>query len=193
MKLTDTHLVLLSAAAQHQEHLLPRPDYINGNAAHNLSAKLVRAGLVTEVPVRPDQPHWRVDDEAPVGLRITREGLAALGLEEDAPTSAPAPDVQVDQKPGQAPADQQEGRWTAQAPRTGSKQAAVLDLLRREQGATMDDLIDATGWLAHTTRAALTRLRQRGYALTRSWGEDGRAVYRLQPEAIAPVLAGGEG
>jgi len=69
----------------------------------------------------------------------------------------------------------------------------VLHLLRREQGATLEDLIAATGWLAHTTRAALTRLRQRGYALTRSKGEDGRTIYRVQPRSEAPVLVGGEG
>src|SRR3982750_1986554 len=43
-----------------------------------------------------------------------------------------------------------------------TKQAAVIGLLQREQGATLADLVDATGWLAHTTRAALTRLRQAG-------------------------------
>ncbi len=68
MKLTDTHLVLLSAAAQHQEHLLTRPDHINGQAAHNLTGKLIRAGLVEEVPVRPDQPHWRVHSTGVRGI-----------------------------------------------------------------------------------------------------------------------------
>ena len=69
----------------------------------------------------------------------------------------------------------------------------MLHLLGREQGATLEDLIAATGWLAHTTRAALTRLRQRGYVLARSKGEDGRTVYRVQPPSEAPVRMGGEG
>src|SRR4051794_24473907 len=47
------------------------------------------------------------------------------------------------------------------------KQAAVIGLLEREQGATLADLVDATGWLAHTTRAALTRLRQAGHEARR--------------------------
>ena len=43
--------------------------------------------------------------------------------------------------------------------------AEVVELLRRDRGATIDELIDATGWLPHTTRAALTGLRKRGFAL----------------------------
>jgi hypothetical protein len=43
----------------------------------------------------------------------------------------------------------------------------VLDLLRREEGATMPELVDATGWLPHTMRAALTGLRKKGHALDR--------------------------
>jgi len=59
---------------------------------------------------------------------------------------------------------------------------AILDLLQRDQGASLDDLIAATGWLPHTTRAALTGLRQRGYGLARSKAADGRTVYRILSE-----------
>jgi hypothetical protein len=41
----------------------------------------------------------------------------------------------------------------------------VIELLQRDRGATIDELIAATGWLAHTTPAALTGLRKRGYAV----------------------------
>ena len=86
MKLTDTHLVLLSAAAQHEERLLPRPDRLGAKAAETLATKLVQAGLAEEVSLRPDQPQWRVDDESrPVGLRITAAGFSALGLEPRGP------------------------------------------------------------------------------------------------------------
>jgi Protein of unknown function (DUF3489) len=179
MKLTDTHLVLLSAAAQDEAHLLPRPDHLRGTAADALATKLIRAGLVEEVTTRSGQPHWRLEDDATVGLRITPTGLAAIGLVADEP-SAPTLDREPDPQAGHAP-------------RPGSKQAAVLDLVRREQGASLDELIGATGWLAHTTRAALTGLRQRGYDLIRSKGEDGRSVYRLSAESEAPVVSGEEG
>jgi len=52
--------------------------------------------------------------------------------------------------------------------------------LRREQGAKLDELIAATGWLPHTARAALTGLRHRGYEVRLERGEVGRdSVYRI--------------
>jgi hypothetical protein len=53
---------------------------------------------------------------------------------------------------------------------------------RGPEGATIDALVKATGWLPHTTRAALTGLRKRGYAIGLSrTQEDGSSVYRLTP------------
>ena len=52
--------------------------------------------------------------------------------------------------------------------RPGTKQALIAGLLEREQGATLDELIAATGWLPHTTRAALTGLRHKGCSLEKS-------------------------
>ena len=62
-------------------------------------------------------------------------------------------------------------------------------LLRREQGATLEDLIGATGWLPHSTRAALTGLRKRGHSLTRDRNQDGQTSYRIaaEPTAAAAV------
>lgn len=56
--------------------------------------------------------------------------------------------------------------------RPGSKIANVLVLLRRPQGATLPELAEATGWLAHTTRAALTGLRKKGHCITRAMRDD---------------------
>ena len=64
-------------------------------------------------------------------------------------------------------------------PRDGTKLALVIDLLRRADGATIADLTQATGWLPHTTRAALTGLRQRGYAVIRERIGAGDSAYRL--------------
>ena len=60
-------------------------------------------------------------------------------------------------------------------PREGSKLAAVVGLLRREGGATIDQLAAAMGWLPHTTRAALTGLRKRGFGIDRRKAKDERA------------------
>jgi Protein of unknown function (DUF3489) len=176
MKLTDTHLMLLSAAAQHEQHLLSRPNRFSDKAAQSLATKLIRAGLAEKVPVPPGQPCWRADvDTPPVGLKITGEGLAAIGLEAADEPCTVAPDEAAPQP-----------TWT---PRAGSKQAVVLDLLRRGEGATLEDLMAATGWLPHTTRAALTGFRKRGYLIARLQGEDGRAVYHIDVASRAMALA----
>lgn len=168
MRLTDTHLVLLSAAAQHADGLLARSEAMPDRAAQTLARKLIRAGLAEAVTLRADQPRWWDDDEnRPVGLRITEAGLSALGLEAEEPSAPEQPALAAAHQP------------TPHTPRPGSKQAHIIALLRREEGASLDDLIAATGWLPHTTRAALTGLRQRGYGLVKSAGADGRTRYRM--------------
>jgi len=57
------------------------------------------------------------------------------------------------------------GCGTAPSPAKASKTELVLALLRREEGATLAELTRATGWLPHSTRAALTGLRKRGHTI----------------------------
>jgi hypothetical protein len=64
-----------------------------------------------------------------------------------------------------------------------TKTAVVLELLRRNEGVTLDQLVSATGWLPHTTRAALTGLKKKGHQLT-SDKVDGVRRYRIA--ALAP-------
>jgi hypothetical protein len=72
-----------------------------------------------------------------------------------------------------------EGASSGAVPREGSKTALVLGLLGRAEGAALEDLVAATGWLPHTTRAALTGLRKRGYAVRREKRAGGPSVYRV--------------
>jgi hypothetical protein len=69
------------------------------------------------------------------------------------------------------------------APRAGSKLARVIYLLQRSEGATIPNLTEATRWLPHTSRAALTGLRKGGYAVARERIEDGASVYRVSATA----------
>ena len=67
-----------------------------------------------------------------------------------------------------------------------NKGELVLELIKRPDGASLPELVTATGWLAHTTRAAICRLRKAGQAITRSQRSDGTGTYRiLPPEAVA--------
>lgn len=53
-----------------------------------------------------------------------------------------------------------------------TKTTAVLALLRRDQGATLTELVEATGWQPQTTRAVLTGLRKKGHAIERRKRDD---------------------
>jgi hypothetical protein len=66
-----------------------------------------------------------------------------------------------------------------------SKSSLLLTLLGREEGATLDQMVDATGWQPHTTRAALTGFRKKGHAVT-SEKVDGVRTYRVA-QTVEPV------
>lgn len=63
-------------------------------------------------------------------------------------------------------------------PAAPSKIGKVIVLLKREEGATLDEMVQATAWLPHTTRAALTGLKKKGYTIERSQ-RAGAGVYRI--------------
>ena len=73
-----------------------------------------------------------------------------------------------------------------------TKQAQLIALLGRDTGASLNELIGATGWLPHTTRAALTGLRHKGFVLDRDKRTDGTTVYRISsaPAVSSPSKAG---
>ena len=63
-----------------------------------------------------------------------------------------------------------------------SKTTTILTLLRREDGATLEEMITATGWLPHTTRAVLTGLRRKGHVIERDKRDD-VTIWRIAGEA----------
>lgn len=67
-------------------------------------------------------------------------------------------------------------------PARQTKTDLVLDLLRRPDGATLEQLVAATGWLPHTTRAAMTGLKKKGHTLV-SEKTDGVRRYRIEAGA----------
>ena len=180
VKLTDAQLVMMSAAAQRKDRCLSAPATIKGAALSKVSAKLAKLGLAREIEAKPGAPIWRRDDAGQgYALKLTAAGLKAIAVDEGSqdaiePSEAPQPQA----KNGASP---DEGGHPARvaAPRDGSKLALVIELLRRADGATIVDLTQATGWLPHTTRAALTGLRKRGYAVIRERIGAGDSVYRI--------------
>ena len=163
-KLSDTQRVILSAASQRDDGaVLPLPETlkIKGGAVNKVLGSLKAKGLIEH------QGTPRGDEPPP--LCITRAGLEAMGVESEggadpatAEASTPkAPHAEAQAKPAKrkakakarpgkaAPADKP-------APRTGTKQAQMIELLRRPEGATIEQIADATGWQHHTIRGAIS-------------------------------------
>lgn len=70
----------------------------------------------------------------------------------------------------------------AGAPKAPSKQQQLAALIVREEGATLDQMITVTGWLPHTTRAALTGLKKKGYAISSDKVKGVRTYRGIAPE-----------
>lgn len=180
LTLSDTQLILLSAGSQRDNGLLTPPARLRGAPSLVLATKLLAAGLAEEVPVSLGEPSWREDTSgARVGLKITSAGLRAIGVTDEGEIHPGDPGQGVAVDESHSSSAPRAGRSV----REGSKKALVLSILQREEGASLDDLIAATGWLPHTTRAALTGLRQNGYTLHKTKGPDGKAIYRAEPQA----------
>ena len=65
--------------------------------------------------------------------------------------------------------------------REGTKQAEVVALLRREEGATIDEIVEATGWQPHTVRGAFAGALKKklGLTVTSEKLEGQGRVYRI--------------
>jgi Protein of unknown function (DUF3489) len=202
IKLTDTQLVLLSAAAQRKDRCVFPPETLKGGASQKVSKKLISMGLAKETKAKRNDPIWRRDEQsgASYALKLTVAGARAIGIDESIELeNAHREDGALENRDQSVVPSKVEARDTPDAmesvpagphaPRRGSKLAHVIELLQRGHGATVDELIAATGWLAHTTRAALTGLRKRGYAVAidRSDHERG-SFYRIKAKGcVAPV------
>jgi hypothetical protein len=173
-KLTDTQLLMLSAAAQREDRILAIPPKLKGGAAQKLAAKLIAAGLVKEVRAKTGAPSWRRDAATgqSFALKLTAAGLKASATDNGVPANKAA----ETETPNDSAAAANKA-LAAQAPRDGTKISQVVGLLQRNNGATLDEVVAATGWLPHTSRAALTGLRKRGYAIEKHLNAEGRRGY----------------
>jgi hypothetical protein len=249
MTLSDTHLMVLNAAAAREDKLVTKHKRLPGASLQKVCAALVKRGLLAELTgVSPDPEVLHVKtDLGMTEYAITPAGLAAIGVDDESPYGDDVPkDVRagVDpfliEGPDNNPPDDATGvpkgaddaaaattsaadgtarptattaptraglRDAAQAvleawddgenretdiiaalegpmaalraalagttrarrepgaprtPRAGTKQEAVLALLRRAEGATIAQIIDTTGWQSHTVRGFLAGLKRKG-------------------------------
>lgn len=173
-KLSDTRRILLSNATQRDNgSLLPLPETVKpGGGTAKAIAALMRQGFADERETDDPAAVNRVDGDINHGIFITPAGAAAIGIDlvDDGGDMATGAAAAASATPVAA--------IPTHTPRTSSKSSAVVTLLGRTQGATLPELIAATGWLPHTTRAALTGLRKKGHAITRG-KRDGVTCYTI--------------
>jgi hypothetical protein len=173
-RLSDTQLVILSAAANRDDgSIFPFPDTLKGGAADKVVQSLIRKGFVERIA----DDRLAVDDL----LRVTRAGLEAIHVD-PAEVAFPLGDTEAGDKPpaadgaekpkagkrraakaGTVARDKPEGRA---APRANTKQALMIEMLRRPEGATVEQIAEATGWQHHTCRGAIAGALKKKLGLT---------------------------
>jgi hypothetical protein len=172
-KLNETQSILLAAAAQRDSgSLYPMPGSLTFSPrVANAITKLLSSALVEERETSDMAAFHRTDGDLNFGLFITTAGVDVIGIEPE------GDDGTKNFSDATSPA-------SPQSTQLETKTAQILALLSRSGGATLAELIDATSWLPHTTRAALTGLRKKGHNIERT-KSGGNTCYRV----IAPAAA----
>ncbi len=185
-KLSDTQTIILSRAGQNKDRIaLPLPESLRGGVAAKVVGGLVAKGFLEEVEADPrkGEPLWRkTGDGHGTTFVVTDAGLAAIGIEpagvDDANTGATQPSSAEN---ATDPAILTETAPKVRTPREGTKQAALIAMLRAPDGATIEEISVATGWQPHTVRGAMSGALKKklGFEITSEKVEDRGRVYRL--------------
>ena len=233
--LSDTARVVLAAAAQRDDlSVLPFPEGVKakGGAEQKVLTGLRKRGFVRiiDTPGRPQRIVITSEGMAAIGVEPDDGGpgpaevdTGTTTAEADSAANTPTPTSEADGAKKRAktrPAKGKKARRTARAtsepeaagessekptPRTGTKQATMIAMLRRPEGATVEQIAAATGWQHHTIRGAIsgalkkklglaveaTRVREVGPNRTGAKGS--ATVYRIPGPATGPNPSNGSG
>ncbi|WP_417724872.1 DUF3489 domain-containing protein [Salipiger sp.] len=179
---SDTQSLILSRAATRPGNLaLPLPEGLVGAAAKMVVGKMIARGWLEEVEanLRRSEPMWReTGDGHGTTLIVTEAGLEAIGIE-PVVASAVASARKAKPKPVQMPDDTDAAKPVAI--RAGTKQAQIIAMLQRPDGATVAEMVEATGWLAHTVRGCISGALKKklGLPIAAEKVEGRGTVYRL--------------
>jgi hypothetical protein len=190
-KLSDSQLVVLSAACQRPDRsVYPLTVKLPGAAAAKVLGSLLNKELVREVQAKREDTVWREDKKrGRLTLRATPAAFKTLGIDDpETPGEAETPDNTDGAEPA-AEASPPQGRRRkttdakpkASGPRDGTKQAKLIDMLRRPDGATIDEIVKKLDWQAHTVRGAIAGALKKKLGLNVTSNKDDKRgrIYRI--------------
>ena len=175
-KLTDTQTIILSAGAQRPDNIaMPLPKGLHGAAAKKVVTLMIGRGWLNEVDadIRKGEPLWReTGDGHGTTLVVTDAGLLAIGIEPVAVQTL----VAIRDHGAETPVTK------LPAQHTGTKQAMLIALLQRPEGATIDAIMKSTGWQAHTVRGAISGVLKKklGFTIATRKVEGRGLVYQIE-------------
>jgi len=163
-KLTDTQTIILSRAATRPDNLaMPLPEGLHGAAAQKAVTAMITRGWLEEVEanLRRGEPLWReTGDGHGTTLVATEAGLAAIGIEPVVATTmnnlrkAKLELASELKDASAAPINSKTPKPITI--RAGTKQAEIVALIQRPQGASISEIIQVTGWAAHSARGMIS-------------------------------------
>ncbi len=179
--LTPTQIEVLTAAADRPDGSIhPLPARLPSGAKNKVVASLLARGLV-------------FDAKDSLEYRLTAEGYAAVGRERELPAPiAPDPEIEAavataeaEWAPDQAEPDPQTAIERKPRTRENSKQATVIAMLHRPEGATIAQICAFTGWQAHTVRGTFAGAfkKKLGLTITSEKHPGNERVYRVDEVA----------
>lgn len=186
-KLSDTQAIILSAAAQREDHIaLPLPESLRGGAAAKVVGAMLAKGFLQEIDadMRKGELVWReTGDGHGTTLVATDAGLAAIGIEsEDANTAPVGAKIASSDAPATDTPTETETAPKARTPREGTKQATLIAMLRAPEGATIEEIMIASNWASHTIRGAMAGALKKklGLTITSEKVADRGRIYRIE-------------
>lgn len=155
-QLTPAQHAILAHAHHHTEGKITWfPENIKGGARQKVIDGLFKRTLITY-----DGKDWFV----------AAEGYEALGVPRKAPITGKALDEVIEAATDAKPRS-----------RDNSKQAQVIAMLKRPEGATIPQICEATGWQQHTVRGTIAGAfkKKLGLEITSTKEDGGQRIYRV--------------
>ena len=192
--ITERQLDLITRAHCDAGGLIEPLLALKGGAKLKMIASLAQRGLIEQL-----DGQWRITGAAIAiikGEAQPEDVLPAVKGAATSPTPLPADDPELEAAVAAA-----EASWQQDQPNPGpkrgpgnSKQALVIEMLKRPEGATIAQICEATGWQAHTVRGTFAGALKKklGLAIVSEKIEGpagtpgaGQRLYRIAEEATA--------